>query len=115
MRAAVLTVVFLALATAGSAATSGLRGVVMRGPTRPVCIAERPCSAPAVGVRLTFRHAGVARTVTTDAHGRYSIGLAPGTQSVAIAGAQFGYAPRTVLVPAGRVAVRNFSIDTGIR
>jgi hypothetical protein len=29
--------------------------------------------------------------------------------------ARFGYRPRIVWVPAGRISTRNFSIDTGIR
>jgi hypothetical protein len=115
MKALATAAAFLFLATAGSAATSGLRGVVMRGPTQPVCVAGRTCSAPAANVKITFRRGSVVRTVTTDGQGRYRISLAPGTQSVSIAGTRFGFQPRTVVVPAGRVGVRNFSIDTGIR
>ena len=115
MKAALTAVVFLVLASVGSAATSGLRGVVPRGPTRPVCIEGQPCSAPAANLKLTFKGRLVARTTTTDGQGRYRITLAAGTYAVVIAGAHFGYQPRTVVVPAGRVGVRNIAIDTGIR
>ncbi len=104
-----------AVASSSVRGASGLRGVVMRGPIQPVCSAEQPCDAPAPHVKLTFRHGGVSRTATTDAHGHYALALPAGSYSVVIAPGRFGYAPKTVAVPAGRVAVRNFSIDTGIR
>jgi hypothetical protein len=114
---AALMVALVVPAAAGSSVrgTSGLRGVVMRGPIRPVCSAEQPCDAPAPHVKLTFRDGGVSRTTTTDAHGHYALALPAGSYSVVIAAGRFGYAPKIVAVPAGRVAVRNFSIDTGIR
>jgi hypothetical protein len=57
----------------------------------------------------------VTRSVTTNALGRYRVSLAPGTWEIRIAGARFGYRPRTAVVPSGSVAVRNIQIDTGIR
>jgi hypothetical protein len=111
----VLSVLVLILAGSASATTSGLRGVVTRGPTKPVCVAELPCSAPAKHASITFTRGSSSRTVTTDANGHYRIALAPGSWKIVIAGARFGYRPRTAVVPAGIVAVRNIAIDTGIR
>jgi Carboxypeptidase regulatory-like domain len=94
---------------------SGLRGTVFRGPTTPVCRIGVPCSEPAAGARLTFVRGDARRTTTTDADGHYRIALAPGTYTVRIANAKFGYSPQSAYVPTGRWAVRNFQIDTGIR
>ncbi|HEY3182776.1 MAG TPA: carboxypeptidase-like regulatory domain-containing protein [Gaiellaceae bacterium] len=104
------------LATPGAGGTaSGLRGLVTRGPTSPVCRVDQPCSAPAAHVKLTFVRAGRSWSVTTGADGRYRISLVPGRYAVRIAGARFGYSPTAATVPRGRVATVNFDVDTGIR
>ena len=98
--------------------TSGLQGVVTRGPTRPVCRAGEPCTAPAPRVRLVFLRGLRQFSVTTDARGRYRIALAPGSYLVRLVPAPLvggGLRPSTAVVPAGRYATRNFSYDTGIR
>jgi hypothetical protein len=112
--ALICVAVFLFAGSSG-AATSGLRGLVTKGPTQPVCVAETPCSAPAKHVLVMFSRGSAHRSVTTDVHGRYRIALAPGTWTITVAGARFGYRPRSAVVPAGAVAVRNITIDTGIR
>jgi hypothetical protein len=111
----VLSALLLVLAASASAATSGLRGVVTKGPTKPVCVAELPCSAPAKNLTVTFMRGSSSRSVTTDAHGRYRIALAPGTWKIVIADARFGYRPHSTIVPTGMLVVRNIAIDTGIR
>jgi hypothetical protein len=94
-----------------------LHGVVMRGPTQPVCQVGKPCSAPAVGVTLVFSRAGhTAVRVKTVQGGRYSVRLAPGTYSVSTAPRMTigtGIRPSTVRVRV--TATVNFFIDTGIR
>ena len=103
-------------ASLGAASSgSGLRGLVTKSPTRPVCIAGKPCSAPAPGVKLIFTGTSVTRTVVTDARGRYAIGLSPGRYIVAARGAKFGLRPGTVTVTAGQFKTLNLVIDTGIR
>jgi hypothetical protein len=94
---------------------TGLRGLVIRGPITPVCREGVPCSAPAKHVKITFVRYGIAKSVFTGADGRYVIALAAGTYAVRFPSARFGFRPHTALVPAGRMATRNFSIDTGIR
>ncbi|HEY0416841.1 MAG TPA: carboxypeptidase-like regulatory domain-containing protein [Gaiellaceae bacterium] len=108
------TAVVLAASAPAGAAPTGLRGVVTRGPISPVCSVERPCSAPAKGVTLTFSRRHHSWTATTDTAGRYRIVLRPGTYTVTMASQPLARA-WTVVVPAGRFAVKNFSVDTGIR
>jgi hypothetical protein len=119
--------IFIALAgafIAGSAGatttpSNGLRGLVMRGPITPVCVAEQPCSAPATGVTLVFSSNG--RTVghaITNAKGWYRITLRPGRYSVAIGRAQQSFRRLTPVradVIANHYRRVDFSIDTGIR
>ena len=95
-----------------------LHGVVMRGPTTPVCQVGTPCSEAAVGAVLVFSRSGsVAARVRTGTGGRYAIRLRPGIYTVKL-GVQprigSGLQPRMVTVPrlGGR---RDFAIDTGIR
>ena len=81
----------------------------------PVCQAGVPCSAPAKHLTLTFTRGALSRSATTGDDGRYRVALPAGTYAAKIPSAHFGYTPHTATVLAGRVAVRNFSIDTGIR
>jgi hypothetical protein len=99
--------------------SSGLRGVVVRGPIAPVCVAEDPCTAPARNVTLLFsRNARiVGRTVTDDA-GRYRVRLPAGVYAVRRPGSMGigrGIEPNRARVYAGRFSRVDFSIDTGIR
>ena len=100
---------------AAAAPAGGLRGLVTRGPVRPVCVASLPCSAPASHVVLTFRRGALVRATRTGADGRYRIDLPPGRYAVTLAPGGLRSSPGSVVVPRGRIAVANFSIDTGIR
>jgi hypothetical protein len=122
----VLGTLSLTLVLAGAAAarttpsTSGLRGLVTRGPITPVCVAEQPCSEPAPGVTLVFSRNGrvVGRTVT-NGYGRYRVKLPAGLYAVRRPGAADsigrGLEPDHARVRAGRFMRVDFSIDTGIR
>jgi hypothetical protein len=113
----------LALLIAGAAhaapSQSGLRGVVTRGPTAPMCVAEAPCTEPAKNVTLVFsRSDHVAGRVVTDGQGRYRLRLAPGLYSVrraASSGLDNRLDPNRVRVSPRRFIHVDFSIDTGIR
>jgi hypothetical protein len=110
----------LALASAGAATTtSGLWGVVERGPITPVCVVGKPCSAPARNVTLVFvRNGSEVRRATTDARGRYRVRLAPALYAVRLARPPRigrGIEPARARVRAGRFVRIDFSIDTGIR
>src|SRR5690348_6940219 len=86
-----------------------LHGVVMRGPTKPVCEMATPCSEPAAYVALAFTRNGRSFTARTDAQGRYAIRLRPGRYLVRVARIQ----PSIVVVR--RPMRADFAIDTGIR
>ena len=94
---------------------SGLYGVVIRSPTTPVCQVDVPCSAPYGHATLVFSRNGAVRRVTTDARGRYRLGLVPGRWTLRVQGAQFGWRPLVATVPRGRYAHLNVFVDTGIR
>ncbi|MDX6475228.1 MAG: hypothetical protein QOH95_739 [Gaiellaceae bacterium] len=98
-----------------AALLSGLTGVVTRGPTTPVCHADKPCSAPFASATLVFSRAGVTKRVTTNAEGAYRIGLVPGRYGLRVQGARFGWKPLSATVPAGRYGRMNVFVDTGIR
>jgi hypothetical protein len=119
MALAVAAVALLVGSLAASAATpSGIRGTVVRSPTKPVCEEDVPCSAPAAGVVLVFHRGGVrVATATTSKAGTYRVVLRPGTYVVRpVRKLPFGsLQPRTVRVLAGRFAVADFELDTGIR
>jgi hypothetical protein len=124
MRVVALAVAALALGStlAGAATTprlsSGLKGVVMRGPTKPVCRDTEPCEEPAVGVVLHFRQSGrIVARVKTGAAGRYTLRLRRGSYAVTTPtrGPGRGLTPRTVRVPGGRLARVDFHLDTGIQ
>lgn len=101
------------------AAVSGLHGTVMRGPTMPVCKVGVPCSAPAVGARLTFSRGGTrVALVRVGAEGRYRVMLPAGVYTVRLSPQPrigFGIRPERVRVRAGVVGKLDFSVDTGIR
>jgi hypothetical protein len=113
-----LTALALAAPAHSTPTTSGLRGIVMRGPITPVCMVGVPCSERAASVVLVFSRAGrvVART-TTRQDGGYRLTLRPGRYSVrtTIRTLGSGLSPRIVVVPRNRVARVDFDLDTGIR
>jgi hypothetical protein len=116
--------------TVGSGAASpgrtqvepGLTGKVLRGPTTPVCRANRACYAPYKGT-LVFTPANptvAADPVRTQSQvdGDYKVSLDPRRYRVTTdVRSRFGglVQPAFVTVPAGAVRHVNFVVDTGIR
>jgi hypothetical protein len=121
----VVTAVSLALvivAGAGaqtSVVSSGLQGVVMRGPIAPMCVAEAPCTEPAKNVTLLFsRNGRIVGRAVTDSAGRYRLRLPAGAYAVRRPpplGIGKGIEPNHARVYARRFVRVDFSIDTGIR
>lgn len=123
MRVGAVMLAALALSSAAataaqSAPVSGLRGVVMRGPTKPVCFEGEPCDAPAPGVTLRFSRAGTTvAQVKTGPAGGYFVRLRAGMYTVTMPAARpwTELTPRRVLVPVGRIARVDFHLGTGIQ
>jgi hypothetical protein len=110
----------VAVSSAGAAtSSSGLRGLVTRGPIVPVCTAEQPCYGPAKNVTLVFvRNGRVVRRATTSEQGRYRVALPVGLYAVRLQVKQRigrGLEPSRARVMANRFRRIDFSIDTGIR
>ena len=103
---------------AGARHPSGLRGVVMQGPTKPVCLSDDSCERPAGGLVLQFERAGnvVAQVKTTET-GRYSVRLPAGSYTVKAPRRRIGagLTPKIVRVPRGAIAKVDFHLDTGIQ
>lgn len=119
MGLAVAVALFMVSGAQATPVSSGLHGVVMRGPIVPVCVAEQPCSAPAKNITLLFSRNGqvVARS-KTDLAGRYHLRLRPGLYGVALTTTPrigHGLEPDHARVRLGRYLRLDFSIDTGIR
>ena len=122
MRALVIASATLALASvfAGAASSrnvSGLRGLVMRGPTSPICH-DDSCEAPAKGLVLRFsRHGQFKAQVTTNQTGRYLVRLRPGTYAVTTSALRPGQrlTPQLVRVPRGRFRRVDFHLYTGVQ
>lgn len=117
---AVVSGLLLAIPTASAVPPSGLWGVVRRGPTTPVCISGRPCSAPAPNLTLLFSRGGViAARATTNGQGAYRVRLRPATYTVAVKEAVRpigrGLKPGTAHVIASHYSRQDFMLDTGIR
>src|SRR2546423_13009486 len=122
MRRLVALAAAVAASSAGAATgatSSGLRGLVTRGPIAPVCAAGEPCSEPAKNVTLVFsRNGRVVRRARTNDQGRYRIALAPGLYAVRLTPKPSigrGLEPGRVRVLCARVRRGGFSIDTGLR
>jgi hypothetical protein len=122
MRALVALAAAVVASSAGAAtgtSSSGLRGLVTRGPIAPVCVAGQPCSEPAKDVTLVFsRNGRVVRRARTNDQGRYRVALAPGLYAVRLTPKPSigrGLEPVRARVVRGRFRRLDFSIDTGIR
>jgi hypothetical protein len=100
--------------------TTGLTGVVSRGPVTPVCRVDVPCDAP---FSATFSVEQDSRRVAqfqSDAAGQFTVYLKPGAYSVVpaadapIISASSQRKPVTV-ADNGMLTVIRLTFDTGIR
>jgi len=121
VRALVIASAMLALASvfagaAGSRNPSGLRGVVMRGPTTPIC--DDSCEVPAKGLVLQFKRNGqIKAQVTTSRTGSYLVKLRPGRYAVTTPKLRprEQLTPHLVRVPRGRIGRLDLQLDTGLQ
>lgn len=108
---------------AGTQTDSGLTGKVLRGPTTPVCRADRPCYAPFKGTLVFTRVTTVVGTFApvrtqSEPDGDYKVLLEPARYRVSTGvRSRFGslVQPAVVTVPKSGLRRINFVIDTGIR
>jgi hypothetical protein len=123
--AAVLALALLVAACSQPAATpvptSGVRGVVLAGPTCPVERAgQSPCLRVVPGAVIVARDASgtVVASATSDANGAYFLALAPGRYSIEpqpVQGLMGTASSQTAEVTAGPPLELTFEYDTGIR
>lgn len=117
---AAVTLAVAAGASAQPVADTGLTGKVLRGPTTPVCRADKPCYAPFKGT-LVFTPINTSRVpvrVQTAQDGKYKVMLEPARYRVATgARARLGnlVQPAAVTVPRAGMRRVNFIVDNGIR
>ena len=96
--------------------TTGLTGLVVRGPITPVCQADVPCDAPfsaGFSVRVRGRTVGHFRS---DADGHFTIYLAPGSYLIVPdPDAPVFAQTKTVEVGDSGLTTVTLDFDTGIR
>jgi hypothetical protein len=94
-------------------------GRVLRGPTQPVCQVNVSCEAPFSAGFSVQQSGRVIVRFRSDADGRFSIQLAPGSYVVVPDADAPINAPqqqtRPITVPAGTSTTIELSFDTGIR
>ena len=126
MRAAFLILVALAGWSTGcssvaapSPITSGLAGVVVRGPIEPVCHVAVPCEAPFSADFAVEEDGRTVATFRSDAQGRFEVGLAPGTYLIVPSENAPIMSPRSqakqVVVGVDKSTNVRLEFDTGIR
>jgi hypothetical protein len=113
-----LAPVFAFTGAADAGHVSGLRGLVLQGPTKPVCLSDESCEEPARGMLLQFRRSGVTvAEVRTNRNGWYHVDLPAGAYGVKAPARRIGsgLTPRTVHVPRGQIARVDLHLDTGLQ
>jgi hypothetical protein len=111
-----------ACASAGStpSTTTGLTGVVMRGPVTPVCRVDVPCDAPFSATFTVEQNGRRVAQFQSDAAGQFTVNLKPGAYMVVpaadapIIGASLQRKAVTV-ADNGMLTVVRLMFDTGIR
>ena len=121
-RRVVVLVALAAFAACGHGSAqpgTGVRGVVMLGPTCPVENVNSPCpDRPFHGQVAATSSDGSTVTVATDAAGRFTMDLAAGTYTVGAVTSGGGpptAKPQSVTVRDGSYTQVTLEVDTGIR
>ena len=99
--------------------STGLTGVVERGPVTPVCQANVSCDAPFSATFSVERNGQRIAQFHSDSDGRFTVMLAPGTYTVVPAADAPILSPesqvKTVQVMTGGLTDVRLEFDTGIR
>ena len=117
---AVVVTAACASAAPAPSATTGLTGLVIRGPVTPVCRVDVPCDAP---FSATFSVERSGRRVTqfqSDAAGQFTVFLAPGAYTIVPAADAPIISPTTqrksvTVADNGMLTAVRLMFDTGIR
>ena len=122
IRSALITAVSLAAACSNpesSSPTTGLTGLVVRGPITPVCRLDIPCDAPFSAGFTVERNRSQVAQFRSDAAGQFTVWLSPGTYRIIpdSDAALLAPAAQAKTVEVGNVGLTNVRLefDTGIR
>ncbi|HTJ59656.1 MAG TPA: carboxypeptidase regulatory-like domain-containing protein [Candidatus Saccharimonadales bacterium] len=115
-----LVVLALVLAACGQVQAtpgSGIRGTILAGPACPGPVRlDSPCPDRPVAMTVeVVSGTTVTATVTTDAAGKFSVGVAPGTYTLRSKTGLPTLKSSTVVVVAGQFTDVELHADTGIR
>ena len=103
----------------GEGPDSGIEGLVVRGPTQPVCVVDIPCDEPFAAPFHVRQDGRAIATFTSDVEGRFSIELPPGDYTItpdATAPIMFPTQQvKTVRVEPNTMVRVELDFDTGIR
>ena len=100
--------------------TTGLTGVVMRGPVTPVCRADIPCDAPFSGTFGVNKDGRRVAQFQSDTAGQFTVFLAPGSYTVvpnsdAPIISPSSQSKSVTVADNGMLTVVRLTFDTGIR
>ena len=99
--------------------TTGLTGIVLRGPITPVCQSQVPCDAPFSADFSVEQNGRVVSRFRSDQDGRFSVMLEPGAYRVVPAADAPIIFPtsqaKSVNVPASGLTEIRLTFDTGLR
>ena len=102
-----------------STPTTGLTGTVLRGPVTPVCRVDVPCDAPFSASFAVLTHGRQVAQFESDAAGRFTVWIAPGTYEIVPRADAPVISPTTQIktVDVGDSGLTNviLTFDTGIR
>lgn len=97
--------------------TTGLQGVVLRGPIQPVCRVDEPCNDEPFAA--TFRLEPGSKTFSSDPEGKFLVYLKPGLYTLIPGKDAPIISPESqskeVEVLAGQLTSVTLNFDTGIR
>ena len=113
-------VVMAGCASTGPSPTTGLTGVVTRGPITPVCRIDVPCDAPFSAGFIVQRGGRQIATFRSDSMGQFTVFLAPGAYTVVPNADTPIISPASQAKPVtvgdtGLLTVVRLTFDTGIR
>jgi len=115
--AALLLLAGCARSSASGAGDTGIRGVVLSGPSCPVEQAGSPCPDRPLATELeVVRGSSVVATVRSGDDGRFRVALEPGVYTIRAASGGFpSLRPVQVRVPSAAYANITLTFDSGIR